>query len=85
MQKWEYKKISRQLNLATTEPLKPRPASGPIYIWVDIVDEEDTSRYTDEMGRLKQLGIEGWELVAVQREHTARKFVYDYYLKRPIE
>ena len=85
MQKWEYKKISRQLNLSTTEPLKLGPASGPVYIWDDIVDEEDTNRYTDEMRRLKQLGNEGWELVSVLIENSARKFTYNYYLKRPTE
>ena len=56
-----------------------------MFIWEDIPDENDTNRYMDEMGRLKQLGNEGWELLSVLLEHGDRKFTYTYYLKRPIE
>lgn len=84
MQKWEYRKIRRQLNLSTA-PLHSRPDTGTIFIWEDILDENDANRYMDEMGRLKQLGNEGWELIAVLPEHGDRKFIYTYYLKRPIE
>jgi hypothetical protein len=84
MQQWEYRKIKRELNLSTA-PLKSRPNTGIIFIWEDIQDENDINRYADEMERLKQLGNEGWELVSVLREHSDRKFVYTYYLKRLIE
>lgn len=83
MQKWEYMKIRRQLNLSTA-PLKSRPNTGIFFIWEDIQDENDTKRYAEEMERLKQLGNEGWELVSVLREHGDRKFIYTYYLKRPV-
>jgi hypothetical protein len=83
MQKWEYRKIRRQLNL-TTSPLTSKPGTG-MFIWEDVQDENDTNRYMDEMGRLKQLGNEGWELLSVLLEHSDRKFTYTYYLKRPIE
>lgn len=84
MQKWDYRKIRRQLNL-TTAPLKSKSETATMFFWDDIQDENDTNRYMDEMGRLKQLGNEGWELIAVLPEHGDRKFIYTYYLKRPIE
>ena len=84
MQKWEYKRVRRELNLSSTGPLKSDPVPAPVFIWDD-TDEKDTHRYTDEMSRLKQFGTEGWELVAVLREHSDRKFTYTYYLKRPAE
>jgi hypothetical protein len=84
MQKWEYMKIRRQLNLSTA-PLQSRPNTGTIFIWEDIQDENDTKRYADEMERLKHLGNEGWELVAVLPEHGDRKFIFTYYLKRPVQ
>ena len=84
MQKWEYRRIRRHLNLITA-PLKSKPEAGTMFIWEDIQDENDTDRYIDEMGRLKQLGNEGWELLSVLLEHGDRRFTYTYYLKRPIE
>ena len=84
MQKWEYRKIRRQLNLSTA-PLTLKPETGTMFIWEDIQDENDPNRSMDEMGRLKQLGNEGWELISVLSEHSDRKFTYTYYLKRPIE
>ena len=84
MQKWEYRKIRRQLKLSTA-PLTLKPETGTMFIWEDIQDENDPNRYIDEMGRLKQLGNEGWELISVLSEHGDRKFTYTYYLKRPIE
>ena len=84
MQKWEYTKLWRQLNLSTA-PLKSKPETGTMFMWEDIQDEQDTNRYMDEMGRLKQLDNEGWELVSVLSEHGDRKFTYTYYLKRSIE
>ena len=56
-----------------------------MFIWEDIQDENDPNRLMDEMGRLKQLGNEGWELISVLSEHGDRKYTYTYYLKRPIE
>ena len=84
MQKWEYMKIRRQLNLSTA-PLKSKPETGTMFIWEDIKDENGTDRFMDEMGRLKQLGTEGWELICVLPEHGDRKYTFTYYLKRPIE
>ena len=84
MQKWEYTKLRRHLNLSTA-PLKSKPETGTMFMWEDIQDEQDTNRYMDEIGRLKQLGNEGWELVSVLTEHGDRKFTYTYYLKRLIE
>lgn len=84
MQKWEYLKVRRQLNMSTA-PLQSRPNTGTVFLWEDIQDENDTNRYTGEMERLKQLGTEGWELVSVLREHSDRKFIFTYYLKRPVQ
>ena len=84
MQKWEYRKIRRQLNLSTA-PLKSKPETGTMFIWEDIQDENDPNKSMDEMGRLKQLGKEGWELISVLSEHGDRKYTYTYYLKRAIE
>jgi hypothetical protein len=84
MQKWEYRRIRRHLNLITA-PLKSKPETGTMFFWEDIQDENEPNRYIDEMGRLKQLGNEGWELIAVLLEHADRRFTYTYYLKRPVE
>ena len=84
MQKWEYRRIRRHLNLITA-PLKSKPETGTMFVWDDIQDENDTNKYMDEMGRLKQLGNEGWELISVLLEHGDRRFTYTYYLKRPVE
>ena len=84
MQKWEYKKISREMDLQGVDPMTLGTGSGPAYKWTGILGERDPSKYRDEMRRLSRLGNEGWELVSVLYEHTERKFTYTYYLKRPI-
>lgn len=84
MQKWEYMKIWREMDFTGFEPMALGPAHGPVYIWKDIYDEKDTTRYTDEMNRLHILGKQGWELVSVLYEEVGRKHTYTYFLKRPL-
>ena len=78
MQKWEYKKISRELDLSKVDPMDLGPGAA-YYEWQDL---NDADRFLDEMRRLRQLGNEGWELVSVLREKSDRKFTDTYYLKR---
>ena len=81
MQKWEYKKISRELDLLKVDTMELAPAAA-YFEWQDSADDEKS---TDEMRRLRKLGKEGWELVSVFYESSNRKFTYTYYFKRPIE
>ena len=83
MQKWEYKKISREMDFTGIDRMMLGPGYGPVYEWQDI-DKEDTERLLPEMRRLRKLGQEGWELVSVLYNVVAEKHVYTYYMKRPI-
>jgi hypothetical protein len=81
MQKWEYKKIYFELDLSKTDAMTLGPGSA-YYEWQDL---DGADRFTDEMRRLRQLGNEGWELVAILHKEAGRKFTDVYYFKRPVE
>ena len=39
MKKWEYKKLSREMDLSGIDPMTLTPGFGPNYKWDDILDE----------------------------------------------
>ena len=84
MQKWEYLTIWRELDMSKVDFMTMMPEMGPTYIWVDVFDKNDSSRYYSEERRLNKLGEEGWELVSVLYDDKERVYTYTYYLKRPI-
>ncbi len=84
MQKWEYRIIWREMDFANIDPMMLGPGAGPVFIWKDILDDKDSSKYLCEMRRLRQLGNEGWELVSVLHEIIGEKHTYTYYLKRAL-
>ena len=86
MQKWEYKKIWRQMDLSGIDPISLGTGSGPSYKWKDtFYEDNDPKQFRDEMHRLKDLGQEGWELVSILYEHEGGLHTYTYYLKRAID
>ncbi len=83
MQKWEYKKIWREMDFTGFDTILLSPGFGPMFIWKDLLTD-DTNRFAEEIRRLDQLGQEGWELAAVMHEESGRTFTDTYYLKRPV-
>jgi hypothetical protein len=61
------------------------PGMGPTYEWKDFPLENGTSKFTDEVTRLNNLGADGWELVIVEHEHKGRQFIDTYYLKKAVD